>query len=149
MRLINDRIASAGMADEDSAVTTPCPPLILKDGEAERQRQLLVQLKAALADVGVQSIVARNHHIGLPTEYAHVSGACGLKPPILFVRAADDGVVRVQVSDRSYVLATGQSFPAGDTETAAQEISSLVKASPANRSLPSSRTAGEGARRHA
>jgi hypothetical protein len=149
MRRINDRIANAGMADQDRAVTTPPPPLILKDDEAERQRQLLVALKAALADVGVQSIVARNHHIGLPTEYAHVSGACGLKAPILFVRAADDSVIRVQVSDRTYVLATGQSFPAGDTETAAREISSLLKTSPANRSLPSPRTAREGTRRHA
>jgi hypothetical protein len=149
MRLINDWIAGPGMAGQDSAVTTPPRSLILKDDEAERQRQLLVQLKAALAEIGVQSIVARNHHLGLPTEYAQVRGACGLKPPILFVGAADDGVIRVQVSDRSYVLATGQSFPAGDTKTAAQEISRLVRASPADRSLPPSPSARGGARRHA
>jgi hypothetical protein len=93
--------------------------------------------------------VARNHHIGLPTEYVHVSGACGLKAPILFVCAADDCMLRVQVSGRSYVLATEQLVSADDTETAAREISDLVEAVRAGRSLPQSRSAREGAERHA
>jgi len=103
-------------------------PVILSDEEAERQRALLLGLQAALGGLGVQAVLARNHHLGLRTEFAPVSAACGLKPPVLHIFTARDGVVRVHVSDGSFALATGQSFPAGDAEKAAKEISCLVKA---------------------
>jgi hypothetical protein len=100
----------------------------LSDGEAERQRVLLLRLQAALGGLGVQAVLARNHHLGLPTDFAPVSGACGLKSPVLHVFSARDGLVRVQVRDGSFAVATGQSFPVGDQDKAAQEISYLVKA---------------------
>ncbi len=100
--------------------------MILKDEEAERQRGLLLRLQSALGDLGIQAILARNHHLGLPTEHAPVSGECGQKPPVLHIFADGDSLLRVQVNDGSFALATGQSFPAGNTEKAAKEISYLV-----------------------
>jgi hypothetical protein len=140
--------AGTGVGGQAEGVASPPGPLILRADEAERQHALLVQLKAALDGFGVQAVVARNHHVGLPTEHARVSGACGLKSPILFVCTADDGVIRVQVSERSYVLATGESFP-GDAEAAARGIAGLVGTVRASRSLPPSRDARGSARRHA
>jgi hypothetical protein len=101
---------------------------ILKDEEAERRRGLLVRLQAALGDLGIRAVCARNHHLGLPTEFAPVSGKCGQKPPILYIFTSTDGMLQVQVSDGSYALPTGQSYPVNDAEKAAQEISHLVKA---------------------
>jgi hypothetical protein len=100
---------------------------ILRDDEAERQRRLLVQLQAALGDLGIRAIWARNHHLGLPTEFARVSGQCGQKPPVLYIFTGTQGTLRVQVSDGSYALATGQSYSVRDTGTAAQEIFVLVQ----------------------
>ncbi|HUC59123.1 MAG TPA: hypothetical protein VMA95_17100 [Streptosporangiaceae bacterium] len=99
---------------------------ILTDEEAERQRGLLLGLQAALDGLGIESVLARNHHLGLPTEYVPVSGASGLKPPSLHVFAGRLGLVRVQVGDGSFALATGQSFPAGDAGKAAEEIRRLA-----------------------
>lgn len=106
--------------------------VILKDEEAERQRGLLFGLQVALGGIGISSVLARNHHLGLPTEYVPVSGVCGQKPPSLYVFAGRLGVVRVQVqvSDESgddlFALATGESFPAGDAGTTADEICRLA-----------------------
>jgi hypothetical protein len=146
---IKDRIARVGISGQGRTVTSPPQPLILTDEEAERQRALLVRLKVALDGLGVRAVVARNHHIGLPTEYVPVSAACGLKPPILFVCPVHDGVIRIQVSDQSYVLPTGESVPVADTETAAQEITSLMKATRVNRPLPLSGAPRGGGGRHA
>jgi hypothetical protein len=99
--------------------------VILSDEEAERQRGLLLGLQVALDGLGIQAVLARNHHLGLPTEHARVSGACGQKPPSLHVFAGLLGMVRVQVNDESFVLATGQSFAARDAEKAAVEIRAL------------------------
>ncbi len=101
--------------------------VILKDGEAERQRGLLLRLQVALDGLGIRAVLARNHHLGLPTEHVQVSAACGLKPPSLHVFAGRLGLLRVQVSDGSYALATGHSFPVGDAETAAEEIFDLAE----------------------
>ena len=109
--------------------------VILADAEAERQRGLLLGLQVALDGVGIQAVLARNHHLGLPTEYVPVSGACGLKAPVLFVFAGLLGMVRVQVhvskksDDESadfFALATGQSLPAGDAGKAAEGIRRLA-----------------------
>ena len=110
--------------------------VILADAEAERQRGLLLGLQVALDGVGIQAVLARNHHLGLPTKYVPVSGACGLKAPVLFVFAGLLGMVRVQVhvskksddesGDVFFALATGQSFPAGDAGKAADEIRRLA-----------------------
>jgi hypothetical protein len=100
--------------------------VILKDEEAERQRGLLLGLQVVLGDLGIRAVLARNHHLGLPTEYVRVSGACGQKPPSLHVFAGRLGLLRVHVSDGSFVLAAGQSFPAQDAETAAGEIRRLA-----------------------
>jgi hypothetical protein len=101
---------------------------ILKDEEAERRRELLVQLQAALGDLGIRAVCARNHHLGLPTQFAPVSGKSGQKPPVLYVFTGRDGMLQVQVNDGSYALPTGQSYPVSDAKKAAQEISHLVKA---------------------
>jgi hypothetical protein len=102
--------------------------VILSDKEAERQRGLLLGLQVALDGLGIQAVLARNHHLGLPTEHAPVSGVCGLKPPSLHVFAGQgqDGLLRVQVSNGSFALATGQSFPAGDAGKAAAGIRRLA-----------------------
>jgi hypothetical protein len=86
-------------------------------------------LQVALGGLGIRSVLARNHHLGLPTEHARVSGVCGQKPPSLHVFAGRLGLLRVQVSDGSFALATGQSFPAGDAEAAALDISRLADSS--------------------
>jgi hypothetical protein len=100
---------------------------ILRDEEAERQRGLLLGLQAALDGLGIESVLARNHRLALPTKYVQVSGASGLKPPSLHVFAVRLGLVRVQVSDgESFLLATGQSFPARDAVRAADEIRRLA-----------------------
>src|SRR5712691_9470613 len=101
--------------------------VILRDEEAERQRGLLLGLEVALGGLGIRAVLARNHHLGLPTEHAPVSGACGLKPPSLHVFAGRLGLLRVQVSGGSYALATGHSFPVGDAETAAGEIAHIAE----------------------
>jgi hypothetical protein len=101
--------------------------VILRDEEAERQRGLLLVLQAALGGLGIRAVLARNHHLGLPTEHARVSGACGLKPPSLHVFAGRLGLLRVQVSGGSFAVATGHCFPVGDPEAAAQEISHLAE----------------------
>jgi hypothetical protein len=100
--------------------------VILKDEEAERQRGLLLGLQVALGDLGIRAVLARDHHLGLPTEYVRVSGVCGQKPPSLHVFAGRLGLLRVHVSDGSFALATGQSFPAEDAGTAAGEIRRLA-----------------------
>lgn len=100
--------------------------VILNDDEAERQRGLLVRLQAALGDLGIRAVWARNHQLGLPTEFAQVSGVRGLKAPVLYVFTDGDVLLRVQVSDESFALATGQSFPVGDVGKAALEISRLA-----------------------
>jgi len=110
--------------------------VILRADEAERQRGLLLSLQVALDGLGIRAVLARNHHLGLPTEYVPVSGACGLKAPSLHVFAGLLGMVRVQVqvseksdgesSDEYFALATGQSFSAGDAEKAALEIRRLA-----------------------
>jgi len=110
--------------------------VILADEEAERQRGLLLGLQVALDGLGIRAVLARNHHLGLPTPHARVSGACGQKPPSLHVFAGVLGMVRVQVDvseepddesgEDSFALATGQSFPAGDAGKAADEICRLA-----------------------
>jgi hypothetical protein len=100
--------------------------MILTDEEAERQRGLLLGLQAALDRLGIRAILARHHHLSLPTEYVRVSGTCGQKPPSLHVFAGRLGLLRVHVSGRSFVPATGQSFPAGDAEATAGEIRRLA-----------------------
>lgn len=100
--------------------------VILTDDEAERQRRLLLGLQVALDGLGIGSVLARNHHLGLPTEHVRVSPVCGLKPPSLHVFAGKPGMVRVQVSDESFALATGQSFPVGDAGKAADGIRQLA-----------------------
>jgi hypothetical protein len=110
--------------------------VILADAEAERQRGLLLGLQAALDGLGIEAVLARNHHLGLPTPFARVSGACGQKPPSLHVFAGLLGMVRVQVhvneepddesSEEYFALATGQSFPSGDAGKAADEIRRLA-----------------------
>ena len=100
--------------------------VILKDEEAELQRRLLLGLQVALDGLGIEAVLARNHHLGLPTEYVRVSGVCGQKPPSLHVFAGLLGMVRVQVCDGSFALATGESFPAADAEKAAFEIRRLA-----------------------
>ncbi len=110
--------------------------VILAAEEAERQRGLLLGLQVALDGVGIQAVLARNHHLGLPTPFARVSGVCGLKAPVLFVFAGVLDMVRVQVhvseesdgesDDESFALVTGQSFPAGDAGKAADEIRRLA-----------------------
>jgi hypothetical protein len=100
--------------------------VILKDAEAERQRGLLLGLQVALDGLGIRAVLARNHHLGLPTEFAPVSGVCGQKPPSLHVFAGSLGMVRVQVSDGSFVLATGQSLPIKDAGKAAEEFRRLA-----------------------
>lgn len=110
--------------------------LILADAEAERQRGLLLGLQVALDGLGIQAVLARNHHLGLPTENVPVSAACGLKPPTLHMFAGSLGLVRVRVhvskksddesAEESFALATGQSFPAGDAGKAADEIRRLA-----------------------
>src|SRR6185437_16638747 len=92
--------------------------VILTDEEAERQRGLLLGLQAALDGLGIQAVLARNHHLGLPTEHTRVSGTCGQKPPSLHVFAGGLGLLRVQVSDESFALV----IPAGDAEKAAEDI---------------------------
>jgi hypothetical protein len=122
------RRAAAGMLAERETARTDVTsgPAILSDEEAERQRMLLLRLRVALGGLGIEAVLARNHHLGLPTEYVRVSGVCGLKPPSLHVFAGLLGMVRVQVSDGSFALATGQSFPAEDAEKAAYEIRRLA-----------------------
>jgi hypothetical protein len=121
------------VSDARSGADLACPEgrelvvdVILKDEEAERQRGLLLRLQVALGNLSIRAVLARNHHLGLPTEHARVSGACGLKPPSLHVFTGTLGLLRVQVSGQSYALATGQSFAAGNAETTAQEISRLT-----------------------
>jgi len=96
--------------------------VILTDEEAERQRGLLLGLQAALDGLGIQAVLARNHHLGLPTEHTRVSGTCGQKPPSLHVFAGGLGLLRVQVSDESFALV----IPAGDAEKAAEDIRRLA-----------------------
>jgi hypothetical protein len=110
--------------------------VILADAEAERQRGLLLGLQVALNGLGIQAVLARNHHLGLPTEYVPVSAVSGLKPPTLHVFAGVLGMIRVQVhvskksddesGEESFALTTGQSFPAGDAGRAADEIRRLA-----------------------
>ncbi len=110
--------------------------VILADAEAERQRGLLLGLQVALDGLGIQAVLARNHHLGLRTEYVPVSAVSGLKPPTLHVFAGSLGLVRVRVhvskksddesGEESFALATGQSFPAGDAGNAADGIRRLT-----------------------
>jgi hypothetical protein len=103
-------------------------PTILTNADATYQYDVLRHLQRALEDLGIPATLARTHHLGLPTEHAHVSGVSGLTPPILFIYTQLSGLMRVQVDGESYVLISGEVFPTSSPEIAARGMANIAVA---------------------
>jgi hypothetical protein len=103
-------------------------PAILTNADATYQYDVLRHLQRALGELGVSATLARVHHLGLPTEYVHVSGVSGPRPPILFIRTQLSRLMRVRVDGESYVLVSGEAFPAGNPGIAARQIALVALA---------------------
>ena len=104
-------------------------PPILARAEAERMMLMLAELQAALAALGVRSVLARNHRLVL--QYNRVpSGPSGMTDPQLHIFAP--GGTDIATTDGStYHLASGQEYPAADPAAAAALIRHARPASPA------------------
>lgn len=93
---------------------------ILDDAEAGSRRELLAMLQAALADLGIASILARKHRLVL--RYADgLAGPNGLTDPELHVLGP--ATIRVITTDgTAYQLGSTRECPAADPAAAATLI---------------------------
>jgi hypothetical protein len=94
---------------------------VLDDAEADSRRLLLARLQAALANLGIQSTLARKHRLVL--RYTDgVAGPNGLTDPQLHV-FAEDRQAKITTNGTIYQLDGGQELPASDPTAAATVIS--------------------------
>jgi hypothetical protein len=94
---------------------------VLDDAEAGRRRQLLATLQAALAELGIQSTLARKHRLVLRFTDG-LAGPNGLTDPQLFV-FTESGTAKITTNGTAYQLNGGQELPAANPAAAAAIIS--------------------------
>ena len=99
---------------------------VLDDAEADSRRLLLARLQAALADLGIQSTLARKHRLVL-RHTDGVAGPNGLTDPQLYV-FAEDGQAKITTNGTVYRLSGGQELPAAEPTAAATIISRSLEA---------------------
>jgi hypothetical protein len=96
---------------------------VLDESEVGRRMLLLAELRSSLAELGVRSVVARNHRLVLRYNQVPLEPS-GLTNPRLhiFCRSA----ARTAVTDgMSYRLDSGEEFPASDPAAAAVHLACL------------------------
>jgi hypothetical protein len=99
---------------------------ILDDAEADSRRLLLAILQAALAELGVQSTLARKHRLVL--RYSDgIAEPHGLTDPQLYV-FTESGQAKVTTNGTAYQLTGGQELPAANPAAAAAIISRSLEA---------------------
>ena len=99
---------------------TPLTPSILEDQDAARRMLVLVGLQAALAESGVQAVLARNHRLVLRYSQAPLDPS-GLTNPALHIFGPAGK--RVATTDGiTYRLDDGQEFPVTDPAALAAHI---------------------------
>ena len=91
---------------------------ILSQSEADSRMLLLAALQAALAGMGVRSVVARCHRLVLRWNSAGPFGPSGLTDPQLHI-FAPAGTTVATTDGTAYRLRAGQQCPAGDPAAAA------------------------------
>jgi len=103
---------------------------ILSQAEAARRMLLLTDLKAALAHLGVSSVLARNQRLVL--RYNQVpQEPSGLTDPRLHI-LTPAGTAGVTADGDRYRLDSGEDMPASDPASAARRIASLSTATAAS-----------------
>lgn len=101
--------------------TRPLSP-ILDEPEAARRKLLLAELQIALAQSGVQCVLAGNHRLVLRYNQVPLDPS-GLTNPTLHILA--QGWTRTATTDGTiYRLDTGEEFPASSPAAAAARICS-------------------------
>jgi len=99
---------------------TPLTPSILEDQDAVRRLLVLADLQAALADAGIQAVLARNHRLVLRYSQAPLDPS-GLTNPALHIFGPAGK--RVATTDGiTYRLDDGQEFPVTDPAALAAHI---------------------------
>lgn len=100
-------------------VTSASPP-ILAEAEVCRRMLLLSELQAALAALGVRSVLARNHRLVL----RYGGGPCepsGLTNPTLHILRPDCAAIAT-TDGGTYRLSSGQEYSADDSGATATAI---------------------------
>ncbi len=110
-----------------ASIPPPSPP-ILDRAEVEGRMLLLAELQDALTDLGVRSVLARNHRLVL--QYNRVpSGPSGLTEPQLYV-FGPYGTDIATTDGSTYNLASGRQCLADDPAAAASHIRHAQHAAP-------------------
>ena len=94
---------------------------ILADDQVARRMRLLRDLQAALARMGVHSVLARNHRLVLRWYSAGPFGPSGPTDPELHV-FTPSGTAVATTDGTAYRLASGFNYPAADPAAAAAMV---------------------------
>ncbi len=111
-----------GQANEASGqlVATELKP-ILSDVEADRRSLLLGELQVALAERGVQALVARHHRLALGSATRYV-GSSGRTDPEPHIYVPDGATVKAATDATVYRLDDGAEYPVNDPAAAADSV---------------------------
>jgi hypothetical protein len=122
------RDAAPGHDPGNQPAQTSRPAPVLGEQEAERRRLLLAELQAALASLGVRSVLARNHRLVLRYNQTCYDPS-GLTDPALHI--CTPGQARAGTTDStSYRLDAGSDYPVADPAVAAAGILRHLAAAP-------------------
>lgn len=107
------------MCEEAKAVPSARAP-ILSDAEVSQRMMLLAELQAALAGLGVHSVLARHHRLVLQYGRSPCEPS-GMTDPTLHIFASD-GTDIATTDGKTYSLTSGANGATSDPKAAAAEI---------------------------
>lgn len=121
------RHVASKLASAANVGNHPARP-VLAESEVTRRLMLLVELQAALAAHGVQSLLVRNRRIVLRAQGSGLEPSGPTDPQLhIFV---GDGTQIATTDGARYEFTTGPAHPASDPQAAAASIASRLRIHP-------------------
>ncbi len=109
------------MSDSTCTATPADSQRVISDSEADRRSLLLGQLQAALAERGVQAVVARHQRLALGSVTRSV-GASGRTDPKLHIYVPDGTTLKAVTNATVYRLDDGEEYLVSDPGAVAAAI---------------------------